>query len=138
MLVTGANDDYIKVVSFEVYLSISLCLHIFQVWEVEPPQKKQSELPELASEAQQDSNGTLAAFFVKLAIFFIECPDTLVYALSNFISIPSVSGVAKTQEHCRQAAIWLRKCLSQLGADASLVNRLCFSWTRVSRLITSI
>ncbi|KAK7689745.1 hypothetical protein QCA50_006384 [Cerrena zonata] len=86
VLVTGANDDYIK------------------VWEVEPPQKTQSELTEITPEAQPDAHH-----------------DTLVYALSNFISIPSVSGGVKTQEHCRQAAIWLRKCLSQLGADASLL-----------------
>lgn len=85
MLVTGANDDYIKVVSFEVYLSISLCLHIFQVWEVEPPQKKQSELPELASEVQQDSNGTLAAFFVKLAIFLsnVQTPSSTLSQISS-------------------------------------------------------
>ncbi|KAJ3559316.1 hypothetical protein NM688_g421 [Phlebia brevispora] len=47
--------------------------------------------------------------------------DTMVYALSKFVSIPSVSSSSIHKEDCRQAAIWLRKCLHQLGADASLL-----------------
>lgn len=43
------------------------------------------------------------------------------YALSKFVSIPSVSNSAAHREDCRQAAIWLRKCLTQLGAEASLL-----------------
>ena len=48
--------------------------------------------------------------------------DTMVYALSKFVSIPSVSSSSLHKEDCRQAAIWLRKCLQQLGANASLVG----------------
>lgn len=48
--------------------------------------------------------------------------DTMLYALSKFISIPSVSKSSAHREDCRQAAIWLRKCLTQLGAEASLVR----------------
>jgi len=48
-------------------------------------------------------------------------PDTMVYALSKFISIPSVSSIPFHREDCRQAAIWLKKCLSQLGAQSTLV-----------------
>jgi len=49
-------------------------------------------------------------------------PDTMAFALSKFISIPSVSCNAAHREDCRQAAIWLRKCLGQLGAHTSLVS----------------
>ncbi|KAJ7725375.1 hypothetical protein B0H16DRAFT_1594756 [Mycena metata] len=47
--------------------------------------------------------------------------DTLTYALSKFISIPSVSSNPDHKEDCRQAAIWLKKCLIQLGAESSLL-----------------
>ncbi|KAH9993855.1 Zn-dependent exopeptidase [Russula vinacea] len=46
------------------------------------------------------------------------CNDVLVFALSKFISIPSVSSIPDHREHCRQAAIWLTKCLAQLGASS--------------------
>lgn len=46
----------------------------------------------------------------------------MVYALSKFVSIPSISSNPAHMEDCRQAAIWLRKCLGQLGAHTSLVN----------------
>ena len=45
--------------------------------------------------------------------------DTMLYALSRFISIPSVSNSPQHREDCRQAAIWLKKCLNQLGASQS-------------------
>lgn len=48
------------------------------------------------------------------------------YALSKFVSIPSVSNAPAHREDCRQAAIWLRKCFTQLGAEACLVG-LTFS-----------
>lgn len=59
-----------------------------------------------------------------------ECPtdsltgraETMVYALSKFVSIPSVSNAPAHREDCRQAAIWLRKCFTQLGAEACLVR----------------
>lgn len=47
--------------------------------------------------------------------------DTLLYALEKFVAIPSVSGCAARREDCRQAAIWLKKCLSQLGAETQLL-----------------
>ncbi|GJE91816.1 Zn-dependent exopeptidase [Phanerochaete sordida] len=47
--------------------------------------------------------------------------DTMVYTLSKFISIPSVSNSPRHKEDCRQAAIWLRKCLGQLGASSYLL-----------------
>ncbi|KAF9778662.1 Zn-dependent exopeptidase [Thelephora terrestris] len=45
--------------------------------------------------------------------------DTMLYALSRFISIPSVSNSPQHREDCRQAAIWLKKCFNQLGASRS-------------------
>nr|GAT50616.1 beta-Ala-His dipeptidase [Mycena chlorophos] len=50
-----------------------------------------------------------------------DTPDTLTYALSKFISIPSVSSISSHREDCRQAAIWLKKCLAQLGATSQLL-----------------
>ncbi|TFY73639.1 hypothetical protein EWM64_g10374 [Hericium alpestre] len=47
--------------------------------------------------------------------------DVLIYALRKFVSIPSVSGPAH-REDCRQAAIWLAKCLHQLGAQAKTLS----------------
>ncbi|KAJ2935286.1 hypothetical protein H1R20_g1809, partial [Candolleomyces eurysporus] len=47
--------------------------------------------------------------------------DVLTYALTKFVSIPSVSSVPSHKEDCRQTAIWLRKCLGQLGARTSLL-----------------
>lgn len=46
----------------------------------------------------------------------------MTYALSKFVSIPSVSSDPSHREDCRQAAIWLKKCLNQLGAQSALVN----------------
>ncbi|KAF8746635.1 Zn-dependent exopeptidase, partial [Rhizoctonia solani] len=45
--------------------------------------------------------------------------NALIYALSKFVAIPSVSSA---REDCRQAAVWLKKCFSQLGADSYLVS----------------
>lgn len=50
------------------------------------------------------------------------CLDTMLHALSKFVSIPSVSSEPHHREDCRQAAIWLKKCLTQLGAEATLVR----------------
>ncbi|KAI9446065.1 Zn-dependent exopeptidase [Lactarius indigo] len=47
-----------------------------------------------------------------------EGHDTLIYALSKFVSIPSVSSCPDHREDCRQAAIWLTKCFAQLGASS--------------------
>jgi len=50
--------------------------------------------------------------------------DILVFALSKFVSIPSVSSSADHREDCRQAAIWLTKCFAQLGASSKTVGAL--------------
>ncbi|KAI0051074.1 Zn-dependent exopeptidase [Auriscalpium vulgare] len=44
--------------------------------------------------------------------------DILIYALTKFVSIRSVSSSVELREDCRQAAIWLSKCLHQLGANS--------------------
>lgn len=51
----------------------------------------------------------------------------MTYALSKFVSIPSVSSDPNHREDCRQAAIWLKKGLNQLGAQSTLVNLLVSS-----------
>ncbi|KAG6909272.1 hypothetical protein DXG01_001334 [Tephrocybe rancida] len=83
-LVTGGNDNYIK------------------VWEVDPPVPR------------KDVGGVLPRVGDQ------SITDTMTYALSKFVSIPSVSSDPSHTEDCRQAAIWLKKCLSQLGAHTSL------------------
>lgn len=45
----------------------------------------------------------------------------MLYALSKFIAIPSISSIPDSREHCQQAAVWLTKCLGQLGAHTKLV-----------------
>ncbi|KAG6886585.1 hypothetical protein C0992_003273 [Termitomyces sp. T32_za158] len=82
-LVTGGNDNYIK------------------VWEVNPPKPRKEDQRLLPR---------------------TNVNDTMTYALSKFISIPSVSSIPSNIEDCRQAAIWLKKCLNQLGAQTSLVS----------------
>ncbi|KIY51443.1 Zn-dependent exopeptidase [Fistulina hepatica ATCC 64428] len=47
--------------------------------------------------------------------------DILEYALSKFVAIPSVSSCEARREDCRQAAIWLKKCLNQLGSQSMLL-----------------
>jgi di- and tripeptidase len=47
--------------------------------------------------------------------------DTMTYALSKFVLIPSVSSDPSHREDCRQAAIWLKKGLNQLGAQSALL-----------------
>lgn len=55
----------------------------------------------------------------------------MLFALSKFISIPSVSKSSVNREDCRQAAIWLRKCLTQLGADSTLVKCTTLNIARI-------
>ena len=109
VLVTGANDGQIKVSQTTAQLP-SLELILSQVWEASPPRLRESPSGLCEEQAAQ---------------------DTMLYALSKFISIPSVSKSSAHREDCRQAAIWLRKCLTQLGAEASLVCVLI--WTRRSQ-----
>ena len=47
----------------------------------------------------------------------------MMFALSKFVSIRSVSSMPAHRDDCRQAAVWLKKCLSQLGAQTYLVCR---------------
>ncbi|KAF8635795.1 hypothetical protein AX15_000002 [Amanita polypyramis BW_CC] len=73
-----------------------------KVWEVFPP----SERPD-NDERLSESSSTL---------------DTMTFALSKFVSIRSISSIPSHREDCRQAAVWLKKCLSQLGARAKLIS----------------
>ncbi|KZT09086.1 Zn-dependent exopeptidase [Laetiporus sulphureus 93-53] len=86
-LVTGANDDNIK------------------IWEVEPPKLKLLSPLSLTFDIDLGDASN----------------ETMVYALSKLVSIPSVSNSLAHREDCRQAAIWLRKCFTQLGAVSSLL-----------------
>ncbi|KZV68817.1 Zn-dependent exopeptidase [Peniophora sp. CONT] len=52
-----------------------------------------------------------------------ECKDDLFfYALNKFVSIPSVSSAPEHREDCRQAAVWLSKCMQQLGAPSKILS----------------
>lgn len=57
-----------------------------------------------------------------MSMSFLSLEDTMRYALSKFISIPSISADISHKEDCRQGAIWLKKCLGQLGAHTALVS----------------
>ncbi|KZT64245.1 Zn-dependent exopeptidase [Daedalea quercina L-15889] len=78
-----------------------------KLWEVEPPRTRKSVHLSLVTDSDMEwgDSGN----------------ETMVYALSKFVSIPSVSNSAAHREDCRQAAIWLRKCFTQLGAEACLL-----------------
>jgi di- and tripeptidase len=91
-LITGGNDGHVK------------------VWEVDLPILRDDSLQLGNINDDEDS-------FDKT----VSTGDTLVYALSKFVSIPSVSSGPSNREDCRQAAIWLKKCLTQLGATSSLL-----------------
>ncbi|EJF61051.1 Zn-dependent exopeptidase [Dichomitus squalens LYAD-421 SS1] len=82
--------------------------NMIKVWEVFPPAAPTSSIDNI------DGFGDHAD--VSRSI-----DDLLVHALTKFVSIPSVSSSQVHKEDCRQAAIWLRKCLTQLGAEASLL-----------------
>ncbi|KAF9265126.1 Zn-dependent exopeptidase [Marasmius fiardii PR-910] len=75
-----------------------------KVWNVRPPPPRFS-----ISGEERDRENTDAPLY------------TISYALSNFVSIPSVSADTSHREDCRQAAIWLKKCLTQLGACSVLL-----------------
>ncbi|KAJ4481002.1 hypothetical protein J3R30DRAFT_3656697 [Lentinula aciculospora] len=82
MLVTGGNDDNIKVINL-----------LYQALNTIPD----------------------------LLVFGPDLEHRITYALSKFVSIPSVSCYLTHREDCRQAAIWLKKCLTQLGAKTQLL-----------------
>lgn len=77
-----------------------------KIWEVNPPKPAPHTVTDCKDldEADLDMSS-----------------DMMIYTLSKFISIPSVSDSIPHKEDCRQAAIWLRKCLAQLGAHSYLL-----------------
>ncbi|KAI0350342.1 Zn-dependent exopeptidase [Trametes cingulata] len=81
---------------------------MIKVWEVVPPVANRHAMSELSG---LGSNTDISK----------SINDILVYALTKFVAIPSVSNSPVHKEDCRQAAIWLRKCFTQLGAEASLL-----------------
>ncbi|KAI0029482.1 hypothetical protein K488DRAFT_80144 [Vararia minispora EC-137] len=44
------------------------------------------------------------------------------YALKKLISIPSISSLPEHRGDCRRAAVWLSKCMQQLGAESKLLS----------------
>ncbi|RDB17979.1 putative di- and tripeptidase DUG2 [Hypsizygus marmoreus] len=93
-LITGGNDNYIH------------------VWEITPPRRRPHNTHHgitATDEILPGDGGQQSAI------------DTMTYALSKFVSIPSISSSPRHTEDCRQAAIWLKKCLAQLGARTSLL-----------------
>ncbi|KAF8073641.1 hypothetical protein FPV67DRAFT_1605948 [Lyophyllum atratum] len=93
-LLTGGNDNFIK------------------VWEIKPPVPRK----DVSQYGQVPGIDGVIPHIDDQPII-----DTLTYALSKFVSIPSVSSSPAHTEDCRQAAIWLKKCLGQLGAHTSLL-----------------
>lgn len=65
-----------------------------------------------------------------------EPDDTMIDALSEFVSFPSVSNHIGHAEDCRQAAKWLRKRLTQFGAEAQLVSGLIIKREKCSLMKT--
>ena len=100
---------------------LSAHAHAPQVWSIEPPEPGDHldggfRRP-VAQRGIESTNGWRD--YPPSAIlpnFFL---DTMLYALSRFVSIPSVSNSPQHREDCRQGAIWLKKCLNQLGASQS-------------------
>ncbi|KJA17478.1 hypothetical protein HYPSUDRAFT_146481 [Hypholoma sublateritium FD-334 SS-4] len=92
-LVTGGNDECIK------------------IWEIMP--SRAGVRPSDEDEGYYHPH--------KSCIGSGTYSDTMRFALSKFISIPSISSDPTHKEDCRQAAIWLKKCLGQLGAHTSLL-----------------
>ncbi|KZS99837.1 uncharacterized protein LAESUDRAFT_732836 [Laetiporus sulphureus 93-53] len=76
-----------------------------QIWEVEPPKLKLLSPLSLTFDIDLGDASN----------------ETMVYVLSKLVSIPSVSNSLAHQKDCRQAAIWLCKCFTQLGAVSSLL-----------------
>lgn len=92
ILITGANDNCIK------------------LWPIDRPATRRSQLAINCSGPDSPTER-----------LNVNMHDVVVTALSKFVSFPSVSSDPKHREDCRQAAIWLKNCLSQLGAESSLV-----------------
>ncbi|KAF8644410.1 hypothetical protein AX16_008471 [Volvariella volvacea WC 439] len=95
-LITGGNDNSIK------------------IWEIAPPAKGIEYSSEIEDDGEEGGE-IIPGLGSQSRI------DTMTYALSKFISIPSISSEPASREYCRLAAIWLRKCLGQLGAQTFLL-----------------
>jgi len=97
------------------------------VWELGPPHI--DLLPSDDNENNENGKSCIGTgtIYGEAAASYVVCllttsnPDTMVYALSKFITLPSVSSDPLRKEDCRQAGIWLKKCLGQLGAHTALV-----------------
>jgi hypothetical protein len=97
---------------------------ITKLWAIAPPHSRivaplfeDTELDEKG--ATETSSGKISSS--SWANSYTNRLDTMAYALSKFVTIPSVSSNSSNREDCRQAAIWLKKCLTQLGAQSTLV-----------------
>ncbi|CUA72557.1 putative di-and tripeptidase DUG2 [Rhizoctonia solani] len=107
VLVTGAGDNSVK------------------IWEVGGPRgrKRRNSKNLWPSEPVDDIHDEDVLGLVYEGELEAEGADdpsnALIYALSKFVAIPSVSSA---REDCKQAAVWLKKCFSQLGADSCLVS----------------
>ncbi|KAJ3514190.1 hypothetical protein NLJ89_g2516 [Agrocybe chaxingu] len=80
-----------------------------KVWDVVPPKIR---LARADGDGEEGSHSCIGSGSFN---------DTMLYALGKFITIPSISSDPSHREDCRQAAIWLRKCLGQLGAHTFLL-----------------
>jgi len=74
-----------------------------KVWEIFPPSER------MDNNERFDGNSSRSML------------DTMSYALTKFVSIRSISSTPLHREDCRQAAVWLKKCLSQLGAQTFII-----------------
>ncbi|KAI0754689.1 Zn-dependent exopeptidase [Daedaleopsis nitida] len=81
---------------------------MIKIWGVTPPTPTSHSLSDVSA-------------FDKHTDVLSSQRDILVYGLTKLVSIQSVSNSPTHKEDCRQAAIWLRKCFTQLGAEASLL-----------------
>lgn len=119
-LVTGANDGYIKVCTRGPFSGLTLLSPRYGISNLRNP-----ETIWTVDSATQQLNVKLKARMVgrvthsRPILPDVISQDTMLYALSKFISIPSVSDSPQYREDCRQGAIWLKKCLNQLGASRS-------------------
>lgn len=140
VLVTGGNDDQIRVRLLAHILWLRPTDYEAQIWDIKPPKPPPhavttpasvpptlpiSDTIEQVDESQVKKEdlggGTALRFHLELTLSDTLL-DTLVHALSQFVAIPSVSGSSAHHEDRRQAAIWLRKWLGLLGARAQLVG----------------
>ncbi|KAG8994336.1 hypothetical protein FRB93_001592 [Tulasnella sp. JGI-2019a] len=101
-LITGASDNKLK------------------VWAVQrPPKRVPGHLRMAPNEDKTPRSSPMVVHGYD--VDEIAPNDTVIHPLSQFISFPSVSNHPGHAEDCRQAAIWLKKCFTQLGAESQLL-----------------